>query len=162
MIRLGMRKAIPWSTFGIGDVFVAKSGEEALEIIREHKPEIMITDIKMGEMSGLELIDSAKKYVPQIRVLVLTGHDKFEYARQCIRLKVHDFFLKPIDEKVLIGAVKKQIAVLEENQIVKLKDTNEKRANAVAEQMVIEKFMRDLVHNRIRCEDNRILDFVKI
>lgn len=159
MIRLGMRKAIPWSTFGIGDVFVAKSGEEALDIIREHKPEIMITDIKMGEMSGLDLIDSAKKFVPQIRVLVLTGYDKFEYARQCIRLKVHDFFLKPIDEKVLIEAVKKQVTFLEENKIDKLTDINENRANAVAEQMNIEKFMRDLVHNRISREDKPIIDF---
>jgi len=84
MIRMGMRKAIPWDTLGVRNVFIAKSGEEALEIIRKHKPEILITDIKMDEMSGLDLIDSAKKFVPQIRVLVLTGYDKFEYARQCI------------------------------------------------------------------------------
>lgn len=159
MIRLGMRKAIPWDTFGIREVFVAKSGEEALDIIREHKPEIMITDIKMGQMSGLDLIDSAKKFVPQIRVLVLTGYDNFEYARQCIRLKVHDFFLKPIDEKVLIEAVKKQVAFLETNQIDKLTDINENRANAVAEQMSIEKFMRDLIHNRICKQDKQIMDF---
>ena len=88
MIRMGMRKAIPWSSLGIKNVFVAKSGEEALDIIREHKPEILITDIRMGEMSGLDLIDSAKKFVPEIRVLVLTGYDNFEYARQCIKLKV--------------------------------------------------------------------------
>lgn len=159
MIRMGMRKAIPWNTFGIGDVFVAKSAEEALDIIREHKPEIMITDIKMGAMSGLDLIDSAKKFVPQIRVLVLTGYDKFEYARQCIRLKVHDFFLKPIDEKVLIDAVKRQVAFLEDNQIDKLTDINENRANAVTEQMNIEKFMRNLIHNRTCQQDKQISDF---
>lgn len=159
MIRMGMRKAIPWSTLGIGNVFTAKSGEEALEIIREHKPEIMITDIKMDEMSGLDLIDSAKKFVPQIRVLVLTGYDKFEYARQCIRLKVHDFFLKPIDEKILMDAIKKQIAFLEMNQIDKLTDINEYRANAVAEQMNIEKFMRELIHNRICPGSKEIMEF---
>jgi two-component system response regulator YesN len=158
MIRMGMRKAIPWSSLGIGNVFVAKSGEEALDIIREHKPEIMITDIRMGEMSGLDLIDAAKKFVPQIRVLVLTGYDDFEYARQCIRLKVHDFFLKPIDEKVLIEAVKNQVAFLEENQIEKLTDINETRVNAVTEQMNIEKFMRDLIHGRI-CRQDEIMDF---
>ena len=159
MIRMGMRKAIPWSTLGIKNVFVAKSGEEALEIIREHKPEILITDIKMDEMSGLDLIDLAKKFVPQIRVLVLTGYDKFEYARQCIRLKVHDFFLKPIDEKILIEAVKKQVAFLETNQIDKLTDTNEFRANAIAEQVNIENFMRDLIHNRICLNDNEVAEF---
>lgn len=159
MIRMGMRKAIPWNSLGIGNVLVAKSGEEALDIIRDHKPEIMITDIKMGAMSGLDLIDFAKRFVPQIRVLVLTGYDKFEYARQCIRLKVHDFFLKPIDEKVLIEAVKKQVAFLEKNQIFKLTDINENRANAVTEQMYIEKFMRDLIHKRILPHDKQIIDF---
>lgn len=161
MIRMGMRKAIPWSTLGIGNVFVAKSGEEALDIIMEHKPEIMITDIKMDEMSGLDLIDSAKKYVPQIRVLVLTGYDKFEYARQCIKLKVHDFFLKPIDEKVLIEALKKQVAYLKSNRIGKLTDINEYRAYAFAEQMNIERFMRDLIHNRIKQPATKIAEFCK-
>jgi two-component system response regulator YesN len=159
MIRMGMRKAIPWSSLGIGNVFVAKSGEEALDIIREHKPEIMITDISMGEMSGLDLIDLAKKFVPQIRVLVLTGYDKFEYARQCIRLKVHDFFLKPIDEEILIEAVSKQVAFLKKNNIDKLIDINEIRARAVAEQTNIEKFMRDLIHNRMCQQGRKIIDF---
>jgi two-component system response regulator YesN len=159
MIRMGMRKAIPWDSLGIGNVFIAKSGEEALDIIREHKPEIMITDISMGEMSGLELIDLAKRYVPRIRILVLTGYDKFEYARQCIRLKVHDFFLKPIDEEVLIEAVNKQVAFLKKNQIDELTDINEIRARAVAEQMNIEKFMRDLIHNRIKQPEKKIIDF---
>lgn len=160
-IRLGMRKAIPWSSIGIGEVFVAKSGREALDIIREQKPEIMITDIKMDEMTGLDLIDLAKKFVPEIRVLVLTGYDNFEYARQCIKLKVHDFFLKPMDEKALIEAVKKQVAFLEENKIEKLVDINESRAHAVAEQMNIENFLRNLVHNRISQQDEQIKDFCK-
>jgi len=161
MIRMGMRKAIPWSSLGISNVFVAKSGEEALDIIMEHKPEIMITDIKMDEMSGLDLIDSAKKFVPQIRVLVLTGYDKFEYARQCIKLKVHDFFLKPIDEKVLIEALEKQVAFLKSNSIGKLTDINEYRAYAIAEQINIERFLRDLIYNRIKQCDGKIKEFCR-
>lgn len=161
LIRMGMRKAIPWSSIGIGEVFVAKSGKEALEIIREEKPDIMITDINMDEMSGLDLIEFVKELVPGIRILVLTGYDKFEYARQCIKLKVHDFFLKPMDEKTLIEAVKKQIAFLEENKIEKLEDINMNRAQAVAEQMGIEKLLRNLVHNRISPQDEQIKDFCK-
>lgn len=159
LIRLGMRRAIPWCSIGIGEVFVAKSGREALDIIRDQKPEILITDIKMDEMTGLDLIDQAKKFVPEMRVLVLTGHDDFEYARQCIKLKVHDFFLKPIDEKALIDSVKKQVAYLEENKTGKLMDINESRAHAVAEQMNIENFLRNLAHNRISQIDKQIEDF---
>lgn len=149
MIRLGMKKAIPWMSIGIGEVLTAKSGREAIELVREHKPEIMITDIKMDEMTGLDLIEQAKKLVPEMRVLVLTGYDDFEYARQCIRLKVHDFFLKPIDENALQEAVRKQVAYLEENNISELADKNETRALAVAEQMNIENFLRKLLYGRI-------------
>lgn len=147
LIRLGMRRAIPWDSIGIGGVYVAKSGPEALAVIREHKPEIMITDIRMDEMTGLELIERAKKLVPDLRVLVLTGYDEFEYARSCIQLNVNDFFLKPIDEKALIEAVRKQVEDLEDS-VEKVTDINESRARALTEQMNIEKTLRNLVHNR--------------
>ena len=63
MIRMGMRNSIPWNSIGIGEVYTAKSGKEALKIIKENVPEIMITDIKMDEMTGLDLIEAAKKYL---------------------------------------------------------------------------------------------------
>ena len=77
-------------------------------------PQIMISDIQMTGMTGLELIEKAKEKVPDLRVIVLTGYDNFEYARQSIRLEVQDFFLKPIDEEDLAEAVKKQVDYLDE------------------------------------------------
>ena len=112
LIRYGMLRAIPWENLGIDDVFLAKSGHEALAIIRERKPDILISDIKMDAMSGLELISEAKRLIPDMRVLVLTGYDDFEYARRCIQLKVNDFFLKPIDEDALVDAIRAQIESL--------------------------------------------------
>ena len=78
MIRMGIRKVIRWNELGIEDVFTASSAREALEILKEHRPEIMITDIQMSEMSGLELIETAREFQPKLRVLVLTGYDNFE------------------------------------------------------------------------------------
>jgi len=161
MIRMGMKRAIPWSNLGISEVLLAKSGKEALEIIREEKPQIMITDIHMDGMTGLDLIDTAVNFVPEIRVIVLTGYDSFEYARRCIKLNVHDFFLKPIDEKQLIASIKKQVAILEENKIDKLEDINEYRANAVTEQMNIEKFLRSLIYNKTHQSEQQISEFCK-
>lgn len=161
MIRSGIQNAIPWNSIGIEKAFTARSGEEALSVIREQKPDIMITDIKMGGMTGLELIDQAKKFVPEIRALVLTGYDEFEYARQCIKLNVYDFFLKPIDEKILIEAIKKQVTFLESKNNNKLNDINENRVLAFTEQINIEKFLRDLVHDRIPYEDAGITEFCK-
>ncbi len=161
LIRLGMRRAIPWNSIGVGEVHVARSGKEALDVIREKKPEILITDIKMDEMTGLDLIDQAKHFVPEIRVIVLTGYDEFEYARQCIKLKVHDFFLKPIDEKALIESVKKQTAALEAGNIEKLEDINENRAHAVTEQMQIENFLRNLAYSSRNIQDSEIEKFCR-
>jgi two-component system response regulator YesN len=161
LIRLGMRKAIPWNSIGIGEVYVAQSGREALDVIRENKPEILITDIKMDEMTGLDLIDQAKHFVPEIKVIVLTGYDEFEYARQCIKLKVHDFFLKPIDENALVESLKKQTAALEAGKIKKLADINENRARAVTEQMQIENFLRNLVCSGRNQQDGEIEKFCR-
>lgn len=74
----------------------------------------MISDIQMTEMTGLELIEAARKIVPELRVIVLTGYDNFEYARQSLRLQVQDFFLKPIEEDELARAVGKQVNYLED------------------------------------------------
>ncbi len=161
MIRMGMKRAIPWNTLGISEVLLAKSGKEALEVIREEKPQILITDIHMDGMTGLDLIDAAVNFVPEIRVIVLTGFDNFEYARRCIKLNVHDFFLKPIDEKQLMASVKKQADFLEQNKIKNLEDINENRANAVTEQMNIEKFLRNLVHNKILQPEQQVNEFCR-
>ena len=68
----------------------------------------------MTEMTGLELIEEARKIVPELRVIVLTGYDNFEYARQSLRLQVQDFFLKPIEEEELARALSKQVNYLED------------------------------------------------
>ena len=99
MIRMGMKNAIDWKKLGVDDVFTAASGNEALKILKEEGPEIMVTDIQMTEMTGLELIKAARESVPELRVIVLTGFDNFEYARESLRLQVQDFFLKPIDDR---------------------------------------------------------------
>lgn len=94
MIRMGMKKVIPWLSLGIQQVYTAATGMEALSLLEEHKPQIMITDIQMSGMTGLELIEKARSIQPDLRVIVLTGYDSFEYARQSLRLQVQDFFLK--------------------------------------------------------------------
>ncbi len=109
MIRMGIKKVIPWPELGVGKVYTAGSAREALELLGEHRPEILITDIRMSEMSGLELIEAAKEISPKLRVLVLTGYDSFEYARQSLRLKVQDFFLKPVEESDLSRAIREQV-----------------------------------------------------
>lgn len=148
MIRMGIKKVIQWENLRIGQVFTAASARDALELLKEHKPEILITDIRMSEMTGLELIEAAKEIKPEIRVLVLTGYDSFEYARQSLRLKVQDFFLKPVDETDLSKAIEEQVRYLEQKEEQEKSSLLARRTGGVAEQMRLEACMRDLIHHR--------------
>lgn len=147
MIRMGIKKAIPWEKLGVSEVFAAASGMEALEIIDEHRPQIMITDIQMTGMLGLELIERARDRQPELRIIVLTGYDSFEYARQSLRLQVQDFFLKPIDEVDLADAIRKQVKYLDEQQIEEKNQQMLWKIQGTAQQTRLEKCVRDLLHD---------------
>lgn len=148
MIRMGISKVIDWESIGISEVFTAASAREALGIINENRPEIMITDIQMTEMTGLELIEAARKILPDLRVLVLTGYDNFEYARQSLRLQVQDFFLKPVEEEDLSKAIYEQVTYLNEAKEEAKNSLLLQRTQGTAEQMQLEKYMRELIHRR--------------
>lgn len=148
MIRMGIKKVIQWEKLGVGQVYTAASAKEALELLKEHEPEILITDIRMSKMTGLELIEAAKEIRPETRVLVLTGYDSFEYARQSLRLKVQDFFLKPVDEADLSKAIEEQVQYLKEKEEQEKSSILARRTRGVAEQMRLEASMRDLIHRR--------------
>lgn len=149
IIRMGIKNIIPWNAIGFQEVFAAASGNEALRIIEEHKPDVMITDIQMTEMTGLQLIEQVKAIKSDMRIVVLTGYDSFDYARECLRMQVVDFLLKPIDEDLLTQLMKDQVEYLDQkNQEIKLASRMQRTQGASA-QMQLEEYMRDLVHNRL-------------
>ena len=119
MIRLGIKNGIDWNTLGIEAVYTAASATEALALIEKEHPQIMLTDISMAEMSGLALMEKVRSIYSEeeMRILVLTGYDKFEYDRQCLQMRIQDFLLKPVDEQELKENVCKQVETLEEIRI---------------------------------------------
>jgi two-component system response regulator YesN len=118
MIRNGMKAAVPWHELGVTGVFVAGSGFEALELLQLNRIDIMITDINMTEMTGLELIAKAKELQENLRIIVLSGYDDFEYVRQSLRMHVVDYLLKPIDESVLENIVSQELDALDSDREV--------------------------------------------
>ncbi|MGN0355671.1 MAG: response regulator [Muricoprocola sp.] len=156
MIRMGIKKAIDWESIGIDEVYTAATGKEALRIIEAYHPQIMITDIQMTEMTGLELIEVSRQRVPELRIIVLTGFDNFEYARQSLRMQVQDFFLKPIDEEDLTRAIEKQVQYLEKQISEEKKQQVFIRAEGSVQQTKLEDCIRDLIHNTR--EKQEILD----
>jgi YesN/AraC family two-component response regulator len=114
IIREGIRRSLGWQALGVGTVRTAASAADALALFGEGKFDLMITDINMAEVSGLELIEKVRDTLPKLRIIVLTGYDRFEYARTALKLHVNEFLLKPVDEDELAKAVKEQLDALED------------------------------------------------
>ena len=92
---------IDWKYLGMELVGVAHNGIEAYEAVREQKPDILITDIRMPGFSGLELIEKVKDICPDMEVIIISGYAHFEYAQQAIRFGVGHYLLKPINKAEL-------------------------------------------------------------
>lgn len=91
-----MQKKVNWENLGFSVIGYAKNGVQALEIAEEEMPDVVITDIKMPYMDGLELSRRLRKEFPDLRILLFTGFDEFEYAKEAVHLEVSEYILKPI------------------------------------------------------------------
>lgn len=107
LIRNGVKKIIDWESLGFSRIFMAEDGVEALEIIRNNKVDLVLTDIAMPFMTGLELSEVLAKEFPQIHVVILTGYEDFEYAQQSVDLGVKNYILKPVGAETLYKKMKK-------------------------------------------------------
>ncbi len=97
LIRNGLRNSVHWEKHDMEVVGTAADGEQALALAREHKPDLVITDICMPFMDGLELSEAVLREQPETSVILLTGYDEFDYAKRAIKLGIVDYVLKPID-----------------------------------------------------------------
>ncbi|MBP5185292.1 MAG: response regulator [Lachnospiraceae bacterium] len=113
VVREGIRESFPWDETPYTLVGEAPDGEMALPIIRDTNPDIVITDIKMPFMDGIELCRVLRNQMPWIGIIVLSGYDEFEYARQCIQLGVREYLLKPINAEELRKVLDKVSTQLE-------------------------------------------------
>lgn len=96
-IRNGLRYTIDWLSMNCVIVADAKDGEEGLEKIIEYNPDVVITDIKMPKMNGMEMLSKANTLV-KFKSIILTSYMEFDYAKKAITLKAYEYLLKPIDE----------------------------------------------------------------
>ncbi len=102
IVRETIKRMIPWEDLGVELVGEAADGEMALPLLLRQKPDLLITDIKMPFMDGLTLAKVAKKEIPGLKVVILSGYDDFNYAKQAINIGVEDYLLKPITKNALI------------------------------------------------------------
>lgn len=107
VVREGIRESFPWDETPYVLVGEAPDGEMAIPMIRDTNPDIVITDIRMPFMDGIELCRILHAQMPWIGIIVLSGYDEFEYARQCIQLGVREYLLKPINAEELKAVLDK-------------------------------------------------------
>lgn len=104
---------LPWSGIGIGAVYQAGSGMEALDIMSVTPIDIVITDIRMPGLSGLDLIAQIRESWSHVKCILLSGYNDFEYAQQALKSQASDYLLKPVEDEELLKAVGAAIAELD-------------------------------------------------
>ena len=92
---------LDWNGMGYEIPVHAKNGVEALEKCEELKPDVIMTDINMPYKNGLELAKEVKRSYPNTKIIIFSGYDDFEYAKEAIHLSCEEYILKPIDKEEL-------------------------------------------------------------
>lgn len=153
VIRRGIKNSIDWEKEGYIFCGEASDGELAYPMIIKEKPDILITDIRMPFMDGLELCKLVKKELPNIKIRILSGYDEFDYAKEAIRLGVTEYLLKPISSGKLLEAlngVSESIRREKEDKDLVRKYMEEMRENTEHEK---QKFFEQMIAGNLSMAD---------
>lgn len=153
VIRRGIKNSIDWEKEGYIFCGEASDGELAYPMIIKEKPDSLITDIRMPFMDGLELCKLVKKELPNIKILILSGYDEFDYAKEAIRLGVTEYLLKPISSGKLLEAlngVSESIRREKEDKDLVRKYMEEMRENTEHEK---QKFFEQMIAGNLSMAD---------
>ena len=153
VIRRGIQNRLDWDKEGYIFWGEASDGELAYPMIIKEKPDILITDIRMPFMDGLELCKLVKKELPNIKILILSGYDEFDYAKEAIRLGVTEYLLKPISSGKLLEAlngVSESIRREKEDKDLVRKYMEEMRENTEHEK---QKFFEQMIAGNLSMAD---------
>jgi len=112
--REGIRDNVDWRSAGFEFCGEAPDGEIALPLIEKTQPDVIITDIKMPFMDGLQLSKVIREQMPWVKIIILSGHDEFEYAQSAIKLGVTEYLLKPINASEIQNVLKTVATTLDQ------------------------------------------------
>ncbi len=116
LILEALTKSIPWEQYDCFIAGVAEDGLKAKELIEELRPDILITDIRMPGLDGLELAQYINQRLPESKVVIITGYQEFEYARRALQLNVKDLLLKPLNNDYVMRVIKETIGELKQQE----------------------------------------------
>lgn len=129
----------------------AENGEDALEKIEALEPDLILTDIRMPYMDGLTLAERVRQKYPSMKIVIFSGYDDFEYAKQAIKLNVTEYILKPVNVEELTAILQKIKANLDQ-EIEQKRNVNLLRENYIKSLPILrEQFLNELVKCPMGC-----------
>lgn len=148
LITKGLLNILEWDKLGVEVVEIAENGQDAFDKFNSNPVDIVITDINMPKVSGLELIKKIKEVNSKVKFIILSGYDEFSYARTAIQYGVENYILKPINEEELEEAI--------------INITNNIKEHKKEERVILEKnnILNELINGKIKKED--IKEFISI
>ncbi len=159
--REALKISLLWGELGLEICGEAKNGKEALQKIQDLKPDITIVDINMPIMDGLEFAKKVKEREIKTKILILTGHSEFSYAKQAVSLGVCNYILKPVNEDELANCLCEMKSDIEKE--VNIKVEVEKLKEQVKENIPLlkEKFLNDLVQGNLVIKSEEVFNKIK-
>ena len=151
----GIIDGVAWDKIGVTHIAEAYSGSQAIQILKEEKIDLLITDIQMPGMSGLELAEWAAAYDENIGIVFLTSHDSFDYAQTAIKIGCYDYILQPVDYRKLENAIRTVLEKMQEKRNQAILYESGRRWETLREDM-IQNFWRKIILNQPSYSPRRI------
>lgn len=147
LVQIGIKSMINWNDYGINVCATAMNGQDALNYIDQYSPEIIITDIKMPVMNGMELIQTCRKKNDELPLfIILTSYEEFSLIKEAIKYQVLDYLIKlELDQDMLKESINKAITKL--NNIKKISKSDELSIELPSIDVLKDKFFMRLLHN---------------
>lgn len=143
--RDGLKRIIPWQELGVDVVLEASNGRQALDLIAEYRPVLILTDLIMPTLSGIELMKELNRMKLAAKVIVVTGYNDFQYARESLRQGVVDYILKPFRTHEVIPVVNQCMEQIRLSQLATMKKQQEQEKYMQALTLLQDKYLKDIV-----------------
>lgn len=114
--REGIRTFVPWADYGIDEVITAANGQEALELAKQQWPELIISDIRMPRLNGLEFAQALRAVHPACQIIFISSYSDKEYLKQAIALKAVSYVEKPVELPELLNAISQAVSAVRQEQ----------------------------------------------
>lgn len=154
-VRTGLRDLIDWNTLGITVAADADDGDTALPLLHAIRPDILLTDVRMNRMEGLQLAREARRLLPDIAIVFISGYSDAQYLRDALRVKAVDYLYKPVRIATLQALMREVVAKLDARAQEIQRREQARRLLEKSRPLLIERFVRDWLSGVL--EDEQVI-----